>query len=155
MRSRSARPLVVLLVSAAGAALAASGCGEPRKSPAPRVEAAEAPSPAASAMPGEQEPPQALRDGGAPSAASASASAAEEELVIVRPKPIDDLLVNPGIGLQTFQRFDGQPLNPALTWSEEGPVDPPADATARADYPASSIAYFRWFWSQIEPSPGT
>ena len=153
MRSSSARPLAILLASVAGAALAASGCGEPRKSPAPRVEATEAPSPPASSMPGEQAPSAALRDGGAPSAA-ASASEVDEDLVIVRPKLIDDLLVNPGIGLQTFQRFDGQPLNPPLTASEEGPVDPPADAPARADYPASSIAYFRWFWSQIEPSPG-
>jgi Domain of unknown function (DUF4832) len=152
MPSRSARSVAVLLASVAGAALAASGCGEPRKSPAPRVEASEAP-PAASSMPSEQAPAPAPRDGSAP-LSSARASAADEELVIVRPRLIDDLLVNPGIGLQTFQRFDGQPLNPALTWSDEGPIDPPADAPARADYPASSIAYFRWFWSQIEPSPG-
>ena len=72
----------------------------------------------------------------------------------MRPKLIDNLLVNPGIGLQTFQRFDGQPLNPPLSWSEEGPLDLPADAAARADFPASSVAYFRWFWAQIEPSPG-
>lgn len=157
MRSRPARSFAFLLASVACSALVASGCREPRKSPAPSVEGTET-SPSASALPPVAvEPAQTsapgLRDGGSPPP-SASATVIDDDLVIARPKLIDDLLVNPGIGLQTFQRFDGQPLNPALTWSEEGPVEPPADAAARADYPASSIAYFRWFWAQIEPSPG-
>ena len=34
--------------------------------------------------------------------------AAQTETVIVRPKVIDEVLVNPGMGIQTFQRFNGQ-----------------------------------------------
>jgi len=121
----------------------------PRKITAPRAAVTAVVS---SHLPAPSAPP-ALEDGGVPPA-PVRVAAPEIETTVVRPKLIDDLLVNPGIGLQTFQRFDGQPLNPALTWSEVGPVDPPEDAAARADYPASSTAYFRWFWAQLEPSPG-
>jgi len=38
--------------------------------------------------------------------------AAELDTVIVRPKEIHDVLVNPGIGFTTFQRFNGDDLNP-------------------------------------------
>jgi hypothetical protein len=141
------------LAIAALLAAVAPGCGDPRRSPAPPASATEVWPHASSpvAIPAPPPPPSA------PAPAPPSSAAArdpEQEIVIVRPRLIDDLLLNPGIGLQTFQRFDGQPLNPPLTWSEQGPVDPPTDAAARADFPASSIAYFRWFWSQIEPSAG-
>lgn len=76
------------------------------------------------------------------------------DLVVVRPAEIEDVLVNPGMGIQTFQRYDGQPLNPGLTWSEEGPTGPLADPLVRADAPASSIAYCRWFWETLEPEQG-
>ncbi|MEP7122387.1 MAG: DUF4832 domain-containing protein [Byssovorax sp.] len=140
MTLRRARALAAVL------ALAAPSCGEPRKSPAPDAAPIDPPPRSAAPVP--------VPVPGPVPATSASAKDPEEEILVVRPRLIDDLLVNPGIGLQTFQRFDGQPLNPPLTWSEAGPVDPPADAPARADFPASSIAYFRWFWSQIEPAPG-
>lgn len=150
MIPRLARPLAAVLLGVTAAGIAAAGCQKPQKSP---------PSDAASASPATSlpsasplEPASDVRDAG-PNDASAATSE-PEEVVIVRPRLIDDILVNPGIGLQTFQRFDGQPLNPPLTWSEAGPVDPPVDAAARADFPSSSIAYFRWFWSQIEPAPG-
>ena len=29
------------------------------------------------------------------------------------------MLVNPGMGITTFQRFNGQPLNQGLRWSEK------------------------------------
>ena len=139
-RSRALSASVAALL-----AVVASGCGEPRQTSAPAGSATgaalaivPAPVPAPSASP----------------STSASVGEPDEEILMVRPKLIDDLLVNPGIGLQTFQRFDGQALNPPLVWSEQGPVDPPADLAVRADFPASSIAYFRLFWSQIEPSPG-
>lgn len=74
--------------------------------------------------------------------------------VIVRPKTIDDALVNPGIGIQTFQRFAGQPIYPGLQWSEVGPEAKVADAPGKVDFPASSVAYLRWFWSQLEPQRG-
>ncbi len=57
-------------------------------------------------------------------AAAAATRAADEdrETVIVRPREIEDVFANPGMGIQTFQRFAGQALNPGLEWSEEGPV---------------------------------
>jgi hypothetical protein len=138
-----------VLVGVACSGLGIAGCGVPHGGPAPPADAA-ATSPRATPTPTSIEAVPSV-----PSPrASAAAPAADDEPAIVRPKLIDDLLVNPGIGLQTFQRFDGQALNPPLTWSEQGPVDPPADSAPRANFPASSIAYFRWFWSQIEPVPG-
>ena len=78
------------------------------------------------------------------------------QTTIVRPTEIDDVLVNPGMGIETFQRFQGQPLNEGVRWSEVGPEAAGADATgaAHVDFPASSVAYLRWFWSQLEPQRG-
>jgi Domain of unknown function (DUF4832)/Beta-galactosidase len=76
------------------------------------------------------------------------------DTIVVRPAEIDDVLVNPGMGVQTFQRFDGQALNSGLEWSEEGPTAPIADPPTRPDAPPSSIAYCRWFWETIEPEQG-
>ena len=42
-------------------------------------------------------------------------------VVVVRPREIEAVLTNPGMGITTFQRFNGQALNPVLTWSERGP----------------------------------
>jgi len=79
------------------------------------------------------------------------AASAAAQTVIVRPKTIDDALQNPGIGIQTFQRFAGQAIYPGLRWSEVGPEGPVADAPGKVDFPASTVAYVRWFWSQFEP----
>ena len=78
------------------------------------------------------------------------------QTTVVRPTEIDDVLVNPGMGIETFQRFQGQPLNEGVRWSEVGPEATGVDAPAAAhvDFPASSVAYLRWFWSQIEPQHG-
>src|SRR5437762_8850035 len=78
---------------------------------------------------------------------------APEPKVIVRPKEIDDVLVNPGMGIQTFQRFRGDAIYPDLQWSERGPEGPLA-SSAPPDFPDSSLAYVRWFWDQVEPAPG-
>ncbi len=77
------------------------------------------------------------------------------QTTIVRPTEIDDLLVNPGMGIETFQRFNRQAVNEGTRWSEVGPETPAADANAGVDFPESSVAYLRWFWSQIEPQRGT
>ncbi|MFZ5501427.1 MAG: beta-galactosidase, partial [Candidatus Micrarchaeota archaeon] len=53
---------------------------------------------------------------------------------VVQPKEIDDILVNPGIGFETFHRFNG-------------------DKEVR-NYPMCSIAYFRFYWDQVEPEEG-
>ncbi len=62
-----------------------------------------------------------------------SASGQRGGTQIVRPVEIQDVLVNPGMGVQTFGNFDGD-------------VKPP--------YPGSSLAYFRWFWMDLEPEQG-
>jgi len=81
------------------------------------------------------------------------ASAAQN--TVVRPTEIDDILVNPGMGIETFNRFSGQALNEGVTWSEVGPETALPDSAAHAvDFPGSSVAYLRWFWSQLEPQPG-
>jgi hypothetical protein len=53
----------------------------------------------------------------------------------VRPKPIDDILYNPGIGFADFH------------FGFEHP--PPPDR-----YPRQRVAYFRWFWADLEPAEG-
>lgn len=71
--------------------------------------------------------------------------------VIVRPTEIKDVLVNPGMGVQTFQRYNGDALNQGVEWSEEGPVrvlDTPAKPP---DFPQSTVAYCRWHWATLEP----
>jgi hypothetical protein len=74
--------------------------------------------------------------------------------VVVRPKEIDTILVNPGMGIQTFQRYNGQPLFAGTKWSEVGPESTATDSSSPIDFPKSSVAYIRWFWSQLEPKRG-
>ena len=78
-------------------------------------------------------------------------------LQTIRPKRINDVLVNPGMGFTTFQRFNGDDLNPGTKWTEGHPInyqDEKADLT-RLDYPLSSIAYFRVYWKYLEPEQGS
>ncbi|MBV8894041.1 MAG: DUF4832 domain-containing protein [Acidobacteria bacterium] len=79
---------------------------------------------------------------------------AQRDTVIVRPAPIDDVLTNPGMGIETFQRFNGQATNPPLEWSEVGPVTKLAQATTKPDFPDTTIAYLRWYWNALEPQQG-
>jgi hypothetical protein len=85
---------------------------------------------------------------------NADLAVAQQDSVIIRPKEIRDVLVNPGMGITTFQRFNGQPLNPPLTWSEEGPTERIADPQQQADFPPTSVSYCRWVWDVIEPKHG-
>jgi hypothetical protein len=84
----------------------------------------------------------------------AAGAAFAQKAVVVRPVEIDDVLVNPEMGIQTFQRVNGDAINPGLRWSEAGPTAPPEAAPPKPDFPESSIAYYRWFWSQLEPKQG-
>jgi len=79
---------------------------------------------------------------------------AQTETVVLRPKEIDAVLVNPGMGIETFQRFNGDAINPGLDWSEEGPIGKLAPAPATVDFPLASISYCRWFWETLEPEQG-
>lgn len=58
----------------------------------------------------------------------------EGDMVTVTPQETDELLANPGMGWQTFHRFADEDPN-------------------LAGLPSSS-AYFRFYWSQIEPEEG-
>ena len=73
---------------------------------------------------------------------------------IIRPVEIDDVLVNPGMGIETFQRFNGDALNSPKRWSEEGPTARLQQADPPPDFPGSSISYCRWYWWQVEPEMG-
>lgn len=79
---------------------------------------------------------------------------AQTETTVLRPKEIDAVLVNPGMGIETFQRFNGDAINPGLGWSEEGPVGKLAPTAGAVDFPTSTISYCRWFWGTLEPEEG-
>src|SRR6266403_3378757 len=79
---------------------------------------------------------------------------AQLSTVVVRPKEIHEVLVNPGMGITTFQRFNGQATNPPLKWSEVGPVVKIPPAPTKPDFAETSVAYCRWYWDAIEPEPG-
>src|SRR6266481_10223630 len=79
---------------------------------------------------------------------------AQSNVVVIRPKEIHDVLVNPGMGITTFQRFNGQEPNPPLKWSEVGPVTKLPQAPAKPDFPDTSISYCRWYWNVLETEPG-
>jgi hypothetical protein len=79
---------------------------------------------------------------------------AQTDSVVIRPVEIHDVLVNPGMGITTFQRFNGQAINPPLKWSERGPVTQLPQADPKPNFPDTSIAYLRWYWNTIEPEQG-
>jgi hypothetical protein len=79
---------------------------------------------------------------------------AQTDTVVVRPVEIQDVLANPGMGITTFQRFNGQAINSRFTWSERGPVTELQQASNKPDFPDTSIAYLRWYWATIEPESG-
>ncbi len=82
--------------------------------------------------------------------------ASAAEVVTVRPQEIDDVLVNPGIGFTTFQRFNGDHLNDGLGWTEGFPIEyqPLTGSLTNKDHPLTSIAYFRVYWKFVEPDAG-
>jgi hypothetical protein len=79
---------------------------------------------------------------------------AEAGQVIIRPAETQELLVNPGMGITTFQRYNGDALNPSFKWSEEGPTTIAVPPAAKPEFPETSIAYCRWYWSVLEPQHG-
>jgi len=73
-----------------------------------------------------------------------------QEMFGVEPKEIDDLLANPNMGWQTFQRFADD--DPALFYAKR--LARFADEDPVADGLPSSVAYFRFYWKDLEPEPG-
>jgi hypothetical protein len=75
------------------------------------------------------------------------------ERVVVKPKEIDEVLNNPGIGFNTFQRFNGDTLNPGRGWTEGFPIVYQSfngDLTNKG-YPQTTTAYWRVYWKFMEP----
>lgn len=56
---------------------------------------------------------------------------------IFEPESADEVLVNPGMGFETFNSFNRDLRN-----------------VLAENYPECSIAYFRFFWSKLEPQEG-
>ncbi len=85
----------------------------------------------------------------------AAASASGGEPVVFHPTPTDEVLYNPHMGFQTFQRFNGDALY-RRNWSEVGPESfgPAPDSLENKDYPFTTVAYCRWYWNTIEPEDG-
>ena len=84
------------------------------------------------------------------------APAYPQEIVIVRPHLSEDVLVNPGMGFMTFQRFNGDALNQGTRWTEGYPISY-QDYKGRLDVPGqplTSLAYFRVYWKYVEPEMG-
>ncbi|MBL0155824.1 MAG: DUF4832 domain-containing protein [Bryobacterales bacterium] len=79
-----------------------------------------------------------------------------QEIRIVRPSEIDDVLVNPGIGFTTLNRFNGDPLNEGTKWTEGYPIkDYPFHGVLEVKgQPMTSIAYLRIYWKFVEPEMG-
>ncbi len=79
-----------------------------------------------------------------------------QDLRIVRPKEIDDVLVNPGIGFTTLNRFNGDPLNEGTKWTEGYPIQdyPFAGKLEVRAQPLTTIAYLRIYWKFVEPEMG-
>ena len=79
-----------------------------------------------------------------------------DHLTVIKPKEIQDILMNPGMGFMTFQRFNGDELNEGAGWTEGFPIDYQkfdGDLTNK-DHPATTIAYWRIYWKYLEPEMG-
>ena len=86
----------------------------------------------------------------------AASMLAQQATVVVKPQEINDVLVNPGIGFTTFQRFNGDALNAGKKWTEGFPIQyqPFQGSLENKNFPETSVAYFRIYWRFIEPEKG-
>lgn len=74
----------------------------------------------------------------------------------VMPAESDELLINPGMGFQTYQRFNGDATEKRNTWNDDGPTRYNAFTgnLHNRNYPDTSTAYLRWYWARLEPERG-
>jgi hypothetical protein len=79
-----------------------------------------------------------------------------DHLTIIKPKVINDVLTNPGMGFMTFQRFNGDKLNDGAGWTEGFPIEYQQfnGDTTNKNFPATTIAYWRIYWKFLEPEMG-
>lgn len=80
----------------------------------------------------------------------------EDDLVVIRPQEINEVLDNPGMGFMTFQRFNGDELNEGSGWTEGFPIDYQEfdGDLSNPNYPSTTIAYWRIYWKYMEPEEG-
>jgi hypothetical protein len=88
-----------------------------------------------------------------------SFSQIEKGIFVFRPKEIDVVLNNPGMGFTTFQRFNGDTLttlNNNKAWTEGHTIVYQAfkGTLANKQHPQTSIAYWRVYWKYLEPEKG-
>src|SRR5690349_2737549 len=78
-----------------------------------------------------------------------------QKVTVVRPVEINDVLINPGMGLTTFQMFNGDNLafHDVLNEADINTFGKPGVQTNN-NHPLTSIAYFRIQWRLIEPEQG-
>ncbi len=78
--------------------------------------------------------------------------------IFFRPKEIDTVLLNPGMGFTTFQRFNGDETFTGTNWTEGLPIDyaakPPRPGFRNEGHPQTTIAYWRVYWRYLEPEEG-
>jgi len=79
-----------------------------------------------------------------------------QKTITMKFKETDEVLINPGIGFMTFQRFNGDDLNQGLRWTEGKPIDYQYfdGNLENKDHPMTSLAYFRIYWRYLEPEQG-
>lgn len=68
---------------------------------------------------------------------------------------MDEVLINPGIGFHTYQRFNGDKLS--IRWGEDGfptKYDKFEGNLEVEGYPMTTIAFFRPYWRSFEPEMG-
>jgi hypothetical protein len=87
-------------------------------------------------------------------AGQAQGQTTPKQTTIVRPVETQEILFNPGMGIQTFQRYNGDPLNAGVKWSEQGPASSLAAPAEKPDFPPATVAYDRWYWDTLEPEQG-
>jgi hypothetical protein len=81
-------------------------------------------------------------------------------IIKIKPKKIDSVLLNPGMGFTTFQQFNGDPKNAIVDcgdFSDEYPYELIMDEVENLQnphYPFTTIAYLRIYWIFIEPEQG-
>lgn len=79
-----------------------------------------------------------------------------QRVITVKPHETDAVLINPGMGFMTFQRFNGDKLNEGTGWTEGYPIEYQEfkGSLEMKDHPLTTIAYFRLYWRFLEPEPG-
>ncbi|MEA3462760.1 MAG: DUF4832 domain-containing protein [Bacteroidota bacterium] len=80
----------------------------------------------------------------------------EDDVLVIRPQEIDDVLSNPGMGFMTFQRFNGDLLNEGSGWTEGFPIDYQEfnGGLSNQNHPTTTIAYWRVYWKFMESEKG-